>query len=71
MNGWYVFEFVWRQVTNLKPFIQFCLPGTTEAAVFSSAGLFAMADNYYTGNLVPQGGQNPPGLERDRVYVAS
>ncbi|KAI0715442.1 hypothetical protein C8Q76DRAFT_597221, partial [Earliella scabrosa] len=48
----------------------FCHPGTTQPAVFSFAGIFSTADNYYSGNLVPQGAKTPAGVELERKYAS-
>lgn len=37
--------------------------------MFSYAGIFADADDYYTGNLVVGDNAPPPGLEENNMYV--
>ena len=43
---------------------------TREPAVFSYAAIFSSADDYETGNYVPDGQAAPIGLEPKAVYVA-
>ncbi|KAI0361338.1 hypothetical protein OH77DRAFT_1443665 [Trametes cingulata] len=45
----------------------FYIPGSDSVAVFSYAGLFSLADDYYTGNLVPAGNDPPEGLVNERI----
>ncbi|KAH9885290.1 hypothetical protein C8Q73DRAFT_620348, partial [Cubamyces lactineus] len=43
--------------------------GTDRVAVFSFCGIFSMADDYYTGNLVPYGQKVPEGVPAERLYA--
>ncbi|KAI0710049.1 hypothetical protein C8Q76DRAFT_695180 [Earliella scabrosa] len=71
------FEAAVRSLSGVSPWVElrraseyewvFCMPGTNRPAIFSYAGIFAAADDYYTGNLVPNGCQAPSGMEGDRV----
>ncbi|KAI0684414.1 hypothetical protein C8Q76DRAFT_636623, partial [Earliella scabrosa] len=74
------FEAAVRSLNSATPWVElrraseyewvFCMPGTNQPAIFSYAGLFATADDYYTGNLVPNGSQAPAGMEGDRKYAS-
>ncbi|TFK83562.1 hypothetical protein K466DRAFT_498230 [Polyporus arcularius HHB13444] len=60
-----------------KPLVEFsqlsparwtlCTPGTQSVAVLSHSAIFAVADDYATGNLVPIGQPVPPGMVEDKV----
>ncbi|KAI0349187.1 hypothetical protein OH77DRAFT_1415458 [Trametes cingulata] len=45
----------------------FYIPGTDNVAVFSHCGVFSMADDYYTGNLVPHGETCPDSVMPERM----
>ena len=48
---------------------QFHLRGQRKAAEFSFAGVIAFADDERTGNLVPEGGEVPLGLDSRKRYA--
>ncbi len=43
--------------------------GTDHVAVFNYAAIFSMADDYYSGNLVPSDQPLPDDLPTERMYV--
>ena len=64
MDGRHSLDWPRQALTNG---MQFCKTGTNEAAVFFFSAVFLDADDYYTGNLVLDGEEVPPGLAEDKM----